>query len=303
MKTHLTLDEIEVRAKVQADRIAKFFGPGVSPVLKAHPIPRGGVPAALAISAALKSATGVKLELTEDPNAADLIIDDIIDSGATRDRYVAEYGLPLFALVNKRTLPDSALGWVVFPWEGSEGGIEDNITRLLQYVGEDPKRGGLLETPDRVARAWKQWTRGYSEDPASILKVFEDGAEKCDELVVVKNIPIYSHCEHHLAAIFGTATIAYIPNGRIVGLSKLSRLADAFARRLQVQERLTNQIADALDEHLKPKGVGVVVKARHLCMESRGVCQQGHHTITSALRGVLRTSPETRSEFMALAKE
>ena len=108
--------------------------------------------------------------------------------------------------------------------------------------------------------------------------------------------------EHHLADIFGTVTIAYIPNGKIVGLSKLSRLADMFARRLQVQERLTNQIADALEEHLQPKGVGVIVRARHLCMESRGICQQGHHTITSALRGVLKDKPEARAEFMELAK-
>ena len=122
-------------------------------------------------------------------------------------------------------------------------------------------------------------------------------------MVIVKDIPIYSHCEHHLAPIFGTVTIAYIPNGQIVGLSKLSRLADVFARRLQVQERLTNQIADALQENLDPKGVGVILRARHLCMESRGVCQQGHVTITSALRGALRDSPEARAEFMALAKQ
>jgi GTP cyclohydrolase I len=121
-------------------------------------------------------------------------------------------------------------------------------------------------------------------------------------MVIVKDIPIYSKCEHHLADIFGTATIAYIPNGRIVGLSKLSRLADMFARRLQVQERLTSQIANALDEHLKPKGVGVMIRARHMCMESRGVRQQGHHTITTALRGVMLSEPATRSEFLMFAK-
>ena len=122
-------------------------------------------------------------------------------------------------------------------------------------------------------------------------------------MVIVKDIPIYSKCEHHLADIFGTATIAYVPNGRIVGLSKLSRLADMFARRLQVQERLTGQIADALEEHLNPLGVGVLIRARHMCMESRGLCQQGHHTITCALRGVLKDQPEARAEFMALASK
>ena len=138
-------------------------------------------------------------------------------------------------------------------------------------------------------------------DPKSILKVFEDGAEKHDQMVTVKDIPFYSHCEHHLAPFFGTVTISYIPNGKIVGLSKLSRLADMFARRLQVQERLTDQIADALMEHLGPIGVGVMIKARHMCMESRGTRQQGHHTITTALRGVMKTEHQTRSEFLRQA--
>lgn len=162
-------------------------------------------------------------------------------------------------------------------------------------------REGLQDTPNRVGKAWMEWTAGYHVDIAALLKVFEDGAENYDQMVIVKDIPIYSKCEHHLADIFGTATIAYIPNGKIVGLSKLSRLADAFARRLQVQERLTAQIADAIDTHLQPFGVGVVIKARHMCMESRGICQQGHHTITSALHGLLRNDPDARAEFLRLA--
>ena len=133
-----------------------------------------------------------------------------------------------------------------------------------------------------------------------MLKTFEDGAEGCDEMVVVKDIPFYTHCEHHMAPFFGTATIAYIPDGRIVGLSKLSRVLDVFARRLQVQERLTTQVADALMEHLKPRGAGVVVRARHLCMESRGVCKQGHHTRTSALRGIFKEDSAVRAEFLSL---
>lgn len=176
------------------------------------------------------------------------------------------------------------------------------VEMLLAGVGEDTKRGGLLETPDRAAAAWAFWTKGYNQDPAEVLKVFEDGAEHYDEMVAVVNIPFYSKCEHHLADIFGTATIAYIPNGKVVGLSKLNRVLDIFARRLQVQERLTVQVVDALMEHLAPKGAGVVIKARHMCMESRGVCQQGHHTVTSALRGVFKDQPATRAEFMALAR-
>lgn len=174
--------------------------------------------------------------------------------------------------------------------------------RLLEAAeGDLSNREGLRETPDRVAKAWEFWTSGYGQNAAEILKVFEDGAEGYDEMVVVKDIPVYSHCEHHLAAIFGTATVAYIPDGRIVGLSKLSRLAGMHARRLQVQERLTNDIAEDLWTHLRPRGVGVLIRARHMCMESRGVCQQGHHTITTALRGVFKDQSETRAEFMALA--
>jgi GTP cyclohydrolase I len=267
---------------------------------KVFAIPRGGIPAALAVAGRHGN-----LQLVDDPAEADLFIDDIIDSGDTMRRWCNEYpGKPFFALIDKTEKDGEFNGrWVVFPWEETaEGSIEDNIRRLLQFIGENPKRGGLRETPRRVAKAWAHWCSGYGKNAADILKVFEDGAEKYDEMVVVKDIPIYSKCEHHLADIFGTATIAYIPNGKIVGLSKLSRLADMFARRLQVQERLTNQIADALEEHLQPKGVGVIIRARHMCMESRGICQQGHHTITCALRGVLKDKPEARAEFMELAK-
>lgn len=180
---------------------------------------------------------------------------------------------------------------------------ETVIKNLLGgIIGEDVTREGLLETPKRVVKAWAHWTSGYHVDIAALLKTFGDGAEGYDEMVVRKNIRIYSHCEHHLAPIIGECTIAYIPNGRVVGLSKLDRLADAFARRLQVQERLTNQIADALMEHLQPKGVGVHINARHMCIESRGVAQHSSDTITSALRGALKVQPETRAEFMALVK-
>jgi GTP cyclohydrolase I len=172
---------------------------------------------------------------------------------------------------------------------------------LSQIIGEDTERGGLKETPARVVKAWQDWTSGYHKSAADILKVFEDGAEGCDEMVVVRDIPIYSHCEHHLAPIFGTATIGYLPDGKIVGLSKLNRLADMFARRLQVQERMTNQIADALMEHLAPTGCGVVITARHMCMESRGVCQSSN-TVTSALRGSFKEYPQVRAEFLALAR-
>lgn len=177
-----------------------------------------------------------------------------------------------------------------------------HILKLVETTEGEPLRDGLRETPMRVAKAWEFWTSGYGVDPADVLKTFKDGAEGVDEMVLVKDIPFYSHCEHHMAPIFGTATIAYLPDGKIVGLSKLSRLLGVFARRLQVQERLTCQVADALMRHLEPQGCGVVIKARHLCMESRGVCQQGHHTVTSALRGLFKDDSAVRAEFLALAR-
>lgn len=181
--------------------------------------------------------------------------------------------------------------------------LRNLVSQQIELLDPFPEREGMKDTPLRVAKAWKFWTSGYGLDPERILKCFADGAETVDEMVVVKDIPFYSHCEHHMAPFFGTATVAYIPNGRIVGLSKISRLvSDVYARRFQVQERFTNQIADAMNNILSPVGVGVLVRARHLCMESRGVCQQGHHTITSALRGVMKSEQETRDEFLSLAK-
>lgn len=181
--------------------------------------------------------------------------------------------------------------------------IKRIFTDLLVQLGEDPTRQGLLETPARAAAAWQDWTSGYHQDPEAVLKTFEDGAEGCgDELVIVRDIEFYSHCEHHLAPFFGKASVAYIPNGSVVGLSKIARLVDIFSRRLQVQERLTNQIADTMEKVLNPIGVGVLMQATHFCMCSRGVNKQNSTTITSALRGALKNKPEARAEFMSLVK-
>jgi len=178
--------------------------------------------------------------------------------------------------------------------------VEEQLRHIEGLSRSEGLREGIEETPARVADAWRDfWAAGYRVDVDGLLKTFLDGAAGVDEMIVVKNIPLYSHCEHHLAAIFGTATVAYIPNGRIVGLSKINRVVDAYARRLQVQERLTAQIAEAIDRNLKPIGVGVQVRARHLCMESRGVCQQGHYTITNALKGAIKDDAKARAEFLA----
>ena len=169
--------------------------------------------------------------------------------------------------------------------------------RFLLSLGENPDRAGLQETPKRVAQAWAQWTCGYTQSPEAILKTFDDGGEAYRELVVVDGIPVYSHCEHHLAPFFGTAAVGYVPDGTIVGLSKLTRLVECYSRRLQVQERLTNQVAQALLEHLKPVAVGVVVRCRHMCMESRGIRSSGGKTTTSAFLGRLETDVALRAEF------
>lgn len=301
MQMKLNHDDVQALAQRTATAIRQYQHDTDTPnvALRAYAVPRGGIPVAYLLQGL------VGFHITSNPADADIFIDDLIDSGSTCERYCDEYpGKPFFALLDKRTDEQFRGEWIVFPWEVTDEGADDSgadvITRLLQLVGEDPTREGLTETPTRVVKAWRHWCSGYGKDPAKLLKVFEDGGETYDQMVLVKDIPIYSHCEHHLAAIIGTASIAYIPNGKIVGLSKLSRLADMFARRLQVQERLTDQIADALFKHLEPKGVGVLIKARHLCMESRGICQQGHHTVTTALRGVIKDEPETRAEFLRL---
>jgi GTP cyclohydrolase IA len=174
------------------------------------------------------------------------------------------------------------------------------VREQLALVGEDPDREGLLKSPERVAKAMRFLTRGYRESVADVVgdAIFQ---EQHQNMVMVRDIELYSLCEHHLLPFFGRAHVAYIPDGRIVGLSKLPRLVDVFARRLQVQERLTEQIADAIDDVLGPLGVGVVIEAYHLCMMMRGVEKQNSRTITSALRGVFRDDARTREEFLALA--
>tara|TARA_B100000609_G_scaffold159282_1_gene130820 strand:+ start:224 stop:820 length:597 start_codon:yes stop_codon:yes gene_type:complete len=177
--------------------------------------------------------------------------------------------------------------------------LKDKYKVILEEIGEDPKREGLLKTPERVAKSLQYLTHGYKTDPSEILKsaMF---AEEYSQMVLVKDIEIYSLCEHHILPFFGKAHIAYIPDGYIVGLSKIPRIVDAFSRRLQVQERLTNEIRDCIEETLSPKGVAVVIEAKHLCMQMRGVQKQNSATTTSAFSGVFLKSEKTRAEFMNL---
>lgn len=187
-----------------------------------------------------------------------------------------------------------------FAVDGNLVEYETMVRRQLELIGEDPDREGLLKTPSRVAKAQMWLTRGYSQTAAEVIgdALF---AEDHENMVMVRDIEMYSMCEHHMLPFFGKVHIAYIPNGKIVGLSKLPRVVEVFARRLQVQERLGEQIADALEEVLQPKGVGVVIEAVHLCMMMRGVEKQSSRTITSSMRGLFRDDAKTRSEFLRLA--
>ena len=178
----------------------------------------------------------------------------------------------------------------------------EKLTQLtLVQIGEDPTREGLIDTPKRVAKALEYLTSGYQSNVDEVINnaVFEDA---CDEMVLVKDIEFYSLCEHHMLPFFGRAHVAYLPQGRVIGLSKIARIIDVFARRLQVQERLTSQVADALMDALAPHGVAVVMEADHFCMMMRGVQKQNSSTITSAMRGSFKTDPSTRAEFMGLIK-
>lgn len=264
------------------------------PGTKCYPIPRGGIPAAYIVQ------QYIRFDIVDKPTKADFFIDDIYDSGRTCSEYALGYSKPFYPLFHKNI--DFKGQWLVFPWENSiESSADDIVVRLLEFIGENVERGGLKETPKRVIKAWRHWFSGYAiVNPTDILKTFDDGGESYNQMIVVRDIPFYSHCEHHIAPFFGTATIAYLPDKKIVGLSKLSRLLDIYARRLQVQERLTTQVTDTLQAALQPRGCGCIIKARHLCMESRGIAKQGSETVTSAVQGVLRTNPEARAEFMSL---
>lgn len=177
--------------------------------------------------------------------------------------------------------------------------IEKITKQLLKDIGEDPNREGLLKTPSRVAKAWQFFSKGYNESIDELINnaIFNEDAK---DMVIVRDVEFFSLCEHHLIPFFGKAHVGYIPNGKVIGLSKIPRVIDMFSRRLQVQERLTHQVADALKNVLNPKGVAVVLEGRHMCMQMRGVEKQNSFTSTSAMSGQFKKSSETRSEFLAI---
>ncbi len=182
----------------------------------------------------------------------------------------------------------------------SQEEAEAAVRTLIRWAGDNPNRDGLHETPERVVKAYEEYFRGYDEDPEEILKKTFEEIEGYDEMIVLRGIRFESHCEHHMAPIIGRAWVGYLPNGRVVGISKLARVVDAYAKRLQIQEKMTAQIANTIDKVLRPQGVAVVIKAEHQCMTTRGVMKPGTDLMTSRMLGIFRDSAITRQEFLSM---
>lgn len=272
MEYIITWEEIKNRVS-KLDKTLKYYG-----------VPRGGQ----YISAILNPVDTIE--------EADCIIDDLIDSGETRLKYL-KYNKPFIGLFDKTIEPELSNKWIVFPWEVKEEiPVEENFKRILQYLGEDTNREGLKETPKRYIKFLKEFLTPKEFN----FTTFD--AEGTDEMIIQTNIPFYSLCEHHVAPFFGFANVAYIPNGKIVGLSKLARTVDLYANRFQNQERITTQIAERIQKELSPLGVAVTLKAQHLCMCMRGVKKHDTWTQTSKLMGVFKNDLNARNEFLNLIK-
>ena len=283
--------DIIAAAKKVTKKYANVFG-----------IPRGGnYPAAIV-------ARELKIPQVFDPKeivkGKTLLVDDIVDSGATAKEWTTKTKCDLLAVYADKLEKAKYVGalrkagdWIVFPDE-SGCGIEDNVRRILEYIGEDVNREGLLETPKRVRKAYEEVFSGYKMDPKTLIKTFTKGT--CQEMVILKNAEYVSFCEHHMFPFFGHCSIGYVPNGKVIGVSKLARLLDCFAKRMQIQERMTSQIADFLEKELDALGVFVVCEGVHFCMKGRGVKKQDSSMITSAIRGEFKDNAAMRAEFLSL---
>jgi len=300
---NLSWNDVQKHAySVATDIKSKLKGMAYDPHigLKLYGIPRGGIYAAQAVLTELQK-LNVPCILMEKDQPVHVYIDDIIDTGATANRFQRGNETPFYALINKQGKDIRINKWVSFPWErmSNDDGPVENVRRLLEYIGEDPKRDGLKETPKRVIKSYEKLFGGYNQKPEDMIKVFE---EKCDEMVIVKNCEMFSMCEHHMLPFYGKAHIAYIPDGKVIGVSKLVRILEIYTRRLQIQERICLQVTEAIDDILKPHGAACVLEAQHLCMTARGVEKQNSIMVTSSLTGVFRKRSEVRSEFMSMIK-
>jgi len=290
-KRYLTWKECEETAASSCEMLRGWLKLGET--IKIYGVPRGGIPAMFLVKKVLEDKFLQTVEIVSCPENAQIIVDDIVDSGATIQRMRLRNDkariITLFKKENE---------WLVFPWEkGEEEGPVENVRRLIEFIGDDPNREGLIETPIRVLRSYEKLYGGYKQDPANIMKTFTEGA--CDNMVLLKGIEMYSTCEHHMLPFFGKCHIAYIPDGKVIGVSKLARLMEIYSRRLQIQERIGKQITAALETHLQPLGAACIIEAQHFCMTSRGVEKQNSVMVTSSLTGEF-LKPEVRQELLSL---
>lgn len=256
------------------------------PSRKFYGIPRGGQ-----IVAGL---TGTAVDKIEE---CDIIIDDIKDSGETQKRWKEKYNKPVIVLYEK-TNED---GWIEFPWEVNDAtkDLTDIVIRMIESLGEDIRRDGLHGTPERVVRSWGELFSGYYKDPKEYLRTFESGTY--DQMIILKDCELYSTCEHHLLPFYGKIHIGYIPNQKVIGISKLARIAECFSRRLQIQERIGEQITTFIMNELNAKGAMCVIEARHLCMMARGVEKQNSIMVTSSVKGDFWKA-EARNELLSMIR-
>jgi GTP cyclohydrolase I len=281
---------------VQKLREIKTFWSGV------YGVPRGGERVAKYVSQELGLPL-VELEPQTMLGDSVLVVDDLVDSGKTLSNYLPNSKAVLY----RKTYSPQVISvetfdkWIEFWYENTKEDAESLITRELEFIGENPNREGIVETPKRVVKSWKELYAGYQMDPKDMVKVFE--CEGYQGMVLLKDIEMYSTCEHHMLPFVGKCHIAYIPDKKVIGISKLARIMEVYARRLQIQEKLTDQIADCLMDLLKPKGVAVQIEADHFCMRMRGVGKQNSHMVTTSLRGNFNDNPATRQEFLEAIKK
>lgn len=301
MTTHIQYTEADLIQDTK--QIAEYIKTNLPHVDSLYGVPRGGrIPAAM-----VSAMTGFPIVI--DPTRTTAIIDDIVDSGATRHGWRHLPFLSLHCANKAKFLPTYSPSktrtdtWVHYFWEGApETAGADIITRMIELIGDDPNRSGVVETPQRVLRSWKELFSGYGQDPTTILKAgFQEGqGNGLDGIIYLRDIEFFSMCEHHILPFYGKAHVGYIPrDGKVVGISKLARLVDCFARRLQIQERIANQVVDALMD-FGVMGAICVIEARHLCIACRGVGKQHSIMGCSAIRGVFMDKPAARAEAISL---
>lgn len=293
---NLTIQEFDRMGRELAQKIRKKG----KKYRNLYAVPRGGHLLGLILSDELKLPIEIdKSDIRKDT----LIVDDLIDSGKTLSEFKDNDKAVLYVKHGKKKLATYYLqetdAWVKFPDEKDDE-VQDHITRVMQYIGEDTQREGLIETPKRVQRAIDEIFAGYKQNPKDLMKTFTQGT--CKEMVILKNCEFYSTCEHHMFPFFGHISIGYLPNKKVIGISKLARLVDLYSKRMQIQERMTTEIADTIMKELDAKGVYVVCEGVHFCMRSRGVKKQDASMITSAVRGVFQKDAKARQEFLTLIK-